>query len=288
MQFGRATSWTSARLIGAIVIASVVVLAGCGSSDSGSSNGGSSSTTKPPIKTTTTSGGISGAKQDTALVGKAFTSTSVKGYDLVAGAKIEMAFDADRLSVNAGCNSMGSDYLFTGTELTWTSTPAATMMACPDDLMAQDAWITGLLTAGMGAKLDGDTLTLTSGDVTIVLASSPDAPLVGTAWTLTGTVSGGAVASVPAGVKPPTLTIGKDGTAQIFTGCNSGSSMVKVGDGTLTFGPVVTTKMYCGGAAGELEHQVVSVLDGKVTYVDDGTTLTVSNGDQGLVYTAGS
>ena len=286
MQLRRGTPSASARLIGAIAIVSAVVLAGCGSSDSGSSSGGTS-TTKPPTKSTTTTA-TSGAKQDTALDGKAFTSTSVKGYDLVAGSKIEMAFEADRLAVNAGCNSMGSEYSFTGTELTWTGTPAATMMACPDDLMAQDTWITGLLTAGMAAELDGDTLTLTSGDVTIVLASSPDAPVVGTDWTLTGTVAGGAVTSVPAGVKAPTLMIAKDGTAQLFTGCNSGSSTVKVGDSTLTFGPVVTTKMYCGGAAGELEHQVVSVLDGEVHYVDDGNTLTLSQGDQGLVYTAGS
>jgi len=47
--------------------------------------------------------------------------------------------------------------------------PAATMMACSDELMAQDNWLNALFVDGVPATLDGDQLTLKNGDVEIVL-----------------------------------------------------------------------------------------------------------------------
>ena len=70
--------------------------------------------------------------------------------------------DGDHLAVNAGCNSLSAAYSWTDNTLQWVGDPAATMMACDPKLQAQDDWITGLLTQGLTATLDGDQLTLES------------------------------------------------------------------------------------------------------------------------------
>ncbi|WP_421121747.1 META domain-containing protein [Aquihabitans daechungensis] len=262
-----------------------LVLAACGSSDAGSDTGGEdTSTTKAAgsgERTTTTT---TSATSEAGLDHTQFRATDVTGYEPVADSQLVMTFDDGHLSVNAGCNTIGSAYTFTDGTLTWTGEPMATQMACTDELVAQDTWLTDLLTGGVDAELDGGTLTLTSDEVTIALEAVADSPLTGTAWTLDGTIADEAVASIPAGAKPPTLTIGEDGTAQVFTGCNTGSTTVEIADDTLTFAPMAMTRMACEEAAMELEAQVTQVLEGEATYAIEGATLTIRNGDLGLVY----
>ncbi len=46
------------------------------------------------------------------------------------------------------------------------------------------------------------------------------------------------------------------------------------------------TKMACEGDAMQVENSVVAVLDGEVDYAIEGSQLTITNGDQGLIYRA--
>jgi len=273
--------------LGAVVVMAALVLAACGSSDSGSdatttTKAAGATTTTTEAKATTTTKAASGDGQ----LSGSYIGTGITGYTPVADSQLTLAFEGDQLSVNAGCNTLGSSYTFTDGVLKWDGTPRATMMACSDELMAQDTWLTELFTKGVDAKLDGDTLTLTQGDVTITLDAVAATPLTGTTWTLTGTIANEAVSSVADGAKPPTLTIDEDGNAAVFAGCNNGRATVDVGDTTLTFGPMALTRMACEDAAGMLENQVVAVLDGKTTYTVEGDTLTIMNGGNGLVYQA--
>lgn len=150
------------RWLAALAAASlaVVALAGCGS-DSDSS-GDKATTTQP-------SDGGSAAGELDKIPEATFVSEEVSGYDLVKNTQLLFTFEANRLGVNAGCNTMTSSYTFVEGVLKWSDKPAATMMACEDDLMAQDQWITELLLKGMDAKVTDKTITLTSGDVTIQL-----------------------------------------------------------------------------------------------------------------------
>jgi heat shock protein HslJ len=127
---------------------------GDGSSGDGSSGGGGSPT---------------GGDLATALDGNVFVSTEVSGYELVEGSEVTLTFDEETLGVTAGCNSMGSAYTVDGTTLQWTDQPMSTLIGCEADLQAQDEWIAALLTDGVTASLDGDQLTLTADDVTVVL-----------------------------------------------------------------------------------------------------------------------
>ena len=72
---------------------------------------------------------------------------------------------------SAGCNILSAAYDVTDGTLAWTGEPAATMMACPDDLMAQDQWLIELFQDSVTATSDGSTLTLENDEVTIELAS---------------------------------------------------------------------------------------------------------------------
>ncbi len=265
----------------AAIVLATLALAACGSSDSGDDT----TTAKTPGSDDTTTEAPGSAVDQ--LDGTQFTATDVTAYEPVAGSELTLTFDGGQLSVNAGCNTLGSSYTFADGTLAWTGEPRATMMACSDDLMAQDAWLTELFTAGVEAELDGTTLTLTSDDVVITLEAVGDATLTGTAWTLDGLIADDAVSSLPDGAEPPTLTIGEDGSAQLFTGCNTGSTTVAIADDTLTFDPIAMTRMFCEGAGSELEGQVTTVLDGEVTYTIEGDTLTIMNGETGLVYRVG-
>ena len=157
------TSILRARWSAAVAVMMALValgVAGCGSDDSSEATDDSS----------TSASGTAVTADD--LEGSTYVSTSVTGYDLAAGSTINLSFDGPRMQVAAGCNIMSAAYDVTDGTLAWTGEPAATMMACPDDLMAQDQWLIELFQGGVTATSDGSTLTLANDEVTIELASS--------------------------------------------------------------------------------------------------------------------
>jgi heat shock protein HslJ len=93
------------------------------------------------------------------LVGRSFESTAVDGHTLVDGTVVRLIVRSDGISVQAGCNTLFGDATWTDGVL---SAPqlASTMMACDDDLMAQDQWLAAFLEGSPPYELDGDTLTL--------------------------------------------------------------------------------------------------------------------------------
>jgi heat shock protein HslJ len=250
----------------ALLVLTGVTLAACGSDDS------------------STSDSVSAAD----LSGKEFVSSDVTGHELVDGSQITMNFLDDTVSVNAGCNTMNggfeiADGTFTVAQL------ASTMMACPDPLMEQDAWLGEFLAASPAIALDGSTLILTGDDASISLDEVEPTELVGTTWVVTGTVANQGVSSVPTDATA-SITISDDGTVGVNTGCNSGSGDVEVGDDTLTFGPIATTLRACVGEVAELEASVLAVLQGEVGYEISGDNLSLRSGEGvdeiGLEFTA--
>ena len=105
--------------------------------------------------------GLSGCGQESVdLAGRSFTSTDVYGYDLVAGSEVTLAFEADSLAARAGCNTIAGGVSTEDGTLEFDSQAASTMMACDPALMAQDVWLTELLTSSPSLTLEGDTLTV--------------------------------------------------------------------------------------------------------------------------------
>jgi heat shock protein HslJ len=233
-----------------------LALAACGSDDSGSSDGGPT-----PEE----------------LDGRTFVSTEVTGHDLVEGTEINMTFLADSMAVSGGCNSMNGGFEID--EGVLTAGPfAATMMACDQPLMDQDTWLSEFLSSLPTIELDGETLTLASGETTMTLAELQPSELVDTKWTVTGTVANEGVSSVPAD-STASIMIAPDNSVSVDTGCNTGSGTVEIADDTLTFGPIATTKKACPPDQTALEASVLAVLQGEVTYEIDGANLSLRTGE---------
>ena len=153
----RPTRWSAA--VAVMMALMVLGVAGCGSDDSSEASDESA----------TSASGSAVTADD--LEGTTYVSTSVTGEDLVEGSTINLSFEGPRMQLSAGCNIISAAYDVTDGTLAWTGEPAATMMACPDDLMAQDQWLIELFQGGVTATSDGSTLTLANDDVTIELAS---------------------------------------------------------------------------------------------------------------------
>ncbi|GAA0275719.1 META domain-containing protein [Cryptosporangium japonicum] len=230
--------------------------------------------------------GVARADAAHPLVGTVFRSTGVTegGADrpLVDGTRIELRFTADgALGVRAGCNRMsgpvtiGDDSLRVGDLQT-------TDMGCDQPRMDQDAWFAGVLRAGPAWRLDDDTLTLTTERTEIRFTMQTSPPLVGTRWNVTGLVEGETVASLPPDVE---AYLEFDGTTVTGNaGCNRISGPARPGSGAIVFGPVVATKMACGGGRDTTERAVLRVLGAGTVrmVVDDTLRLTAPDGS-GLV-----
>ena len=93
------------------------------------------------------------------------------------------------LRADAGCNTIGGHYSLDGDQLS-VARRSSTAMAC-DGAAARGTRTPGsrrCCRPGRRLALDGDQLTLTSGDTVIVFVdretADPDRPLVGTNWKL--------------------------------------------------------------------------------------------------------
>jgi heat shock protein HslJ len=220
------------------------------------------------------------------LDGRTFLSTGVTGHPLVPGSTVRLQFEAGRVGGGAGCNQISGPYTIVDGRLT-IGQVAMTAMGCEQPLMDQDSWLVSFL-GGAKVALDGDTLTLANGDVTMTLTdrkvADPDRPLEGTRWVVDGIVTGDAVSSVPAGVTAA-LTIA-DGKLALEAGCNVGGGSATVGPATLTVGPLMLTKKACEPGPSMVESAVLEVLTGEVGYAIEADLLRLTNGRNGLTLRA--
>lgn len=215
--------------------------------------------------------------------GKVFVSTSVteqgKPRALVQGTSVELRFTDDgRLLVNAGCNHMQGPVSLDGGKLE-VQDLTMTAMGCPNpDLHTQDEWVSKLLGATPGWRMDGANLVVTGSNAEIVLApeaAKAPAALEGGTWTVDSLIAGEAASSVPSGASATLAFAG--GKVDVFTGCNNGSASYKVDGQSITFESLVHTDKACGPGETAVEKAVTEVLKGKVEYKVDGQSLALTN-----------
>ena len=257
-----------ARLAPAAVL--VLALAACGD-DEQVSSGNSTDDTAP-----------SGAP---AVEGKAYIAESAARIELPDGSALRLQFDTVELGVSGGCNLMGGAYLFDGNVLK-VSEMIQTEMACEEPLMALDTAVAALLQSDPTVALDGEVLTIASGDTSLTLREELPLPVESTPWTVTGLVANDAVTTVPIGAEP--TIVFADGTVAVNTGCNTGSGTAVIDEaaGTIEFGPIALTRMACSDELNQLESQIVAVLTGTVDFTVEGAGMQLRTGDIGLDLTA--
>ena len=91
---------------------------------------------------------------------------------------------------------------------------------------------------------------------------------------------------MPAGVRTPTLRL-LEGQVALDTGCNTGTGTYQLASAEateLTFSPIALTRIGCDEATSQVEAAITATLDGVVTFEIDADQLTLTKGDQSLVY----
>ncbi|MFD8802755.1 META domain-containing protein [Streptomyces atroolivaceus] len=196
-----------------------------------------------------------------------------------AGAHVEIGSDG-KATGSLGCNRFTAEAAVDGDKIT-VGPGTTTEMACDEDVQAFEKAMgrafSGELRAAVAGRGDAKTLTLTTGaGDSIALTSEPPAPLAGTAWKVTGLVSGSVAASLPAGTENKAhLTFGKDGSVEGNLGCNSFHGKATVSGSTLTFGPLASTRKMCPGPEMDLERALQGVLEGRTTYEIEHRSLSI-------------
>ena len=94
-------------------------------------------------------------------------------------------------------------------------------------------------------------------------------------------VSYGAPANpVPAAPDVDTsIVFGADGKVSGNVGCNGFGGDYTVDGNTITFGPIVSTLMFCEGPVGDQETTTLNVFVESASFVLDGDTLTITSAD---------
>lgn len=241
--------------------------------------------------------GASGSTATSSSIGAAtaelrgsFTATSLTGHVLVPGSSIAMEFADGTIGARAGCNSIGGTFTVEAGQLV-VGALTQTEMGCEQPLMDQDAWIVAFLGSAPTVTVSGDTISLVgpgpvAESIELQRAAAPrEYALVGTRWVLDTIVEGEIASSVPAGVTP-TVTVA-DGRIDLDAQCNAVGGAVVVADTDLTVTEVISTKMACQDARGEMEALLLAVFVGTVPYTVDANRLTVTGADgTQLVFTA--
>lgn len=221
--------------------------------------------------------------------GRTYVSTGVAGHTLVDGTTVTLTFDNDgNLSVQAGCNTLGSTYTIEDGKLV-VDNVAGTEMGCDAPRHAQDEWISTFLSSRPSIAAEADGLVLAQGDTTLTLVdrevAQPDKPIEGTTWVADTIIDGDSAASVPA--EPKVYLRFADGKVEGSDGCNGFGGPAEVGSDTVTFGPIAFERKGCADTS-PAEQPLHDLLKGEVTFEADGDrlTLTAPSGD-GLGFRAG-
>ena len=231
------------------------------------------------------------------LAGRSFVleAAQVGGEPKELAVPIELAFEADRLAAQPGCNGASGGYTMVDGTLTLSGPLAQTMMMCDDQaLVEQDAWFASVLEASPKVALDGDEIVLTTDDTVLrgrdKEVANPDLPLEGTVWTITSRIDGvgddGAVSS-ELWMEQSQLTFEPGGRLQGSTACGGVLGTWEAD----TTGEQVTIALEphgpCTGDQAELEEQTFSYLSGPLAVDIDADQLTLTQpGGNGVVLKA--
>ena len=75
------------------------------------------------------------------------------------------------------------------------------------------------------------------------------------------------------------ITFTEDGKIEGNVGCNGFGGGYTVDGNTITFGPIVSTLMFCEGPVGDQETTTLNVFVESVPFVMEGDTVTITSAD---------
>ncbi|MEC7984028.1 MAG: META domain-containing protein [Myxococcota bacterium] len=226
-----------------------------------------------------------GSDNGVSFAGMDFVLDSATGYE-PTGDSIYLSFgdDASSISFTGGCNHFSGSFEMEGDTLA-VGMLSGTEIGCGDGLMEQDDWFVSFFTASPTVEHNGDTITFTGSDATLVYLDEdiavPDASLTAETWYIDTYIDGGVASAFNIGVSP-SMTFGDDGSISVNTGCNDGGGTYIVEGDQLTVSIDTITDAVCEGDLAYIEGHILSVLNGAATYSIDGNQLSIDNGSLGI------
>ncbi len=208
----------------------------------------------PPAAPGGNPGATGGAMRN--LDGSAWTLAWVPGFELPAQPLATLRFEGDRASGSDGCNRYTTTFTRDGNQLRFGARAAATLMACPPEVMQVANAFGALLYDTTAYRIEYDTLTLlgAAGKPLAQLKEQADR-LAGTAWQVTGINNGRqAVVGVLAGTSL-TMVFGSDGKLSGSAGCNNYHAAFQADGGALRIDTPAATRMMCAQPEGRMAQE---------------------------------
>lgn len=170
-------------------------------------------------------------------------------------------FEKGTIAGNAGCNNFNGGFTLTENNEFTASKVATTMMMCIHD-NKEPQFLSALSTPNLIVSIDKEGQLNLSQDKSVVLqfakgeipkaeggVTRVNAETLAATWTLTS-FTGEDVAKLYTG-KVPTIVFAADGKVSGNGGCNSYRGTYTLEENTVTFGPLMSTKMACPSLDGE-------------------------------------
>ena len=208
---------------------------------------------------------------------------------IVAGSPINLKIDGTQAGGTAACNHYGGQIRVSANSVTFTEIFQTEMACVNDQVMASETAYMTALQQVTTAERSGNALVLSGPGVELNFALIPpvaNADLVGTVWVLDSLISGDAVSSTVG--ERATLQLNADGTFSASTGCRDVTGRYTVEGSALqtTLDPYDT--IGCPDGLGDQDTHVLKVFSDGFSATIQGQSLTLTAGDEGLGYRAGS
>ena len=217
--------------------------------------------------------------------GMQFELQSAEGFELVGDMLLVSFRESPReMSFSAGCNTHAGEYEMDGDIFTM-SGMYATEIGCDMALMDQDSWLATFFMSSPSLVHDGDTVTFTGTDATLVFidqeVATPDVQLTDITWEI-GTYFDGDVATTYNLDVSPSLYFASDGTMTANLGCNGASGTYTEDSGSLTITIDTITEAMCEGDLNTVEGHIYNVISNTPTYEIDGNNISLMAGEKGI------
>lgn len=216
----------------------------------------------------------------TTLTGTAWVLDTVGGKPAVESTTSTARFaDDGTVSGSGGCNRFSGPFSTNGNAIK-VGDLASTMMACTDDIMAQESGFLAALGSASTFSVDAGILTLSDRDgAGLVTLTWQDQELKPSSWTLTGFNNGsGAVVGVLED-STATLAFTEAGKVTGTGGCNRFMGGYQVEGSALKIMQLAGTKMACESPEGVMaqESAILKALSSTAEFVLEGDTLTLKD-----------
>ena len=185
-----------------------------------------------------------------------------------------LTFEGGSASGNASCNQYFGSYEIDGSSITFGQLASTQMFCGEPGVMDQEAAYLAALASVDTWSMDGETLTLSSGDTALLRYEAISQDLAGSSWDLIAYNNGtGGFQSTVIDV-PVTAIFEEDGTLSGTGGCNSYTGSWETDENSIEIGPIASTAMACAEPdVMNQETRYLVELQEADTYRVDATTL---------------